>query len=75
MQLRWWIYEEAGTLWDRRTRRFPEGVSLSATNGLATSLLLPQVAKPETVHIILEVRDKGVPNLWAYRRAVVTILP
>jgi hypothetical protein len=35
----------------------------------------PKVKRPETLHIILEVRDSGSPNLWAYRRAVVTIRP
>jgi hypothetical protein len=27
------------------------------------------------MHVILEVRDNGTPNLWAYRRAVVKIEP
>ncbi len=75
VETRWWIYEEAGTLWDPKTRRFPAGVRLSADQGLTTSLTAPRVEKPETIHIILEVRDNGSPKLWAYRRAVVTIIP
>ena len=35
----------------------------------------PPSARAATVHVILEVRDNGTPNLWAYRRAVVTIEP
>lgn len=38
-----------------------------------TSLLVPPVRNPGTIHIILEVRDSGTPKLWAYRRAMVKI--
>jgi hypothetical protein len=72
---RWWIYEEAGTFWDTKARRFPAGVKLAADKGMTTSLLAPQVEQPATIHVILEVRDSGSPNLWAYRRAVVSIRP
>lgn len=75
IETRWWIYEEAGTLRDARRRNFPSDVSLSATNGLTTSLVAPKVAKPQTLHVILEVRDNGTPKLWSYRRAVINIEP
>jgi hypothetical protein len=75
VETRWWIYEEAGTLRDPRTGRLPEGVKLSAAAGASTSLTLPQVTEPATVHVILEVRDDGTPRLWAYRRVVVTVRP
>ena len=35
----------------------------------------PPIARPATVHVILETRDNGTPKLWAYRRAVVKIEP
>jgi hypothetical protein len=50
-------------------------VALSHTQGLSTRLTLPAVKQPATIHIILEVQDRGTPSLWAYRRAVVTIQP
>jgi hypothetical protein len=76
VQVRWWIYDEAGSLKEWMTDRVPLGIELSATTGMTTSITMPpKVKRPETLHIILEVRDSGSPNLWAYRRAVVTIRP
>lgn len=75
VETRWWIYEEAGSLVDPRTRRLPASVKLSADHGATTSLVVPTLPKPATVHVILEARDNGTPNLWAYRRAVVKIEP
>jgi hypothetical protein len=63
----WWIYREAGSLKDP--------VKLSDASGPLTSVVLPQVQQPATLHIILEVSDNGTPVLWAYRRAVITIQP
>jgi hypothetical protein len=73
VELRWWIYREASTLRDEATRSFPKRVDLSATTGLTTTLVIPKVEKPATIHVILEARDNGTPKLWAYRRAVITI--
>jgi len=74
-EARWWIYPEASSLREAKGRRFPEGVALSARRGLGTSLVAPDVKKPETIHVILEVEDRGTPSLFAYRRAVVTVQP
>lgn len=63
----WHIYREAGT--------FAGEAKLSASTGEATSLRAPEVKKPETIHVILEVRDDGEPALWAYRRAVIQVQP
>ena len=35
----------------------------------------PKVSKPETMHIILAVTDRGEPALTRYQRVVVTIQP
>jgi hypothetical protein len=50
-------------------------VSLTEANTARCHLVAPLVQKPETLHIILEVRDGGSPNLVAYRRAILTIRP
>jgi hypothetical protein len=83
VETRWWIYEEAGSLADPKTRRLPANVKLAADKGATTSFVVPELPKtgnppialPATVHVILETRDNGTPNLWAYRRAVVKIEP
>ena len=63
----WWVYREAGSLRGE--------VSLSAAEGANTSLVAPDVTRPETVHVILQLEDDGNPSLFAYRRAVVTVTP
>jgi hypothetical protein len=50
-------------------------VTLSAARGLQTSLTAPQVQKPATIHVILEVQDRGSPSLVAYRRAITEVKP
>ncbi len=71
----WWIYPEASSLRDGRGRQFPPEVALSSPSGLTTRLTVPDVKQPATIHLIMEVQDRGTPCLWAYRRAIVTIKP
>jgi hypothetical protein len=63
----WFIYREAGT--------FIGEVNLSAAGGETTSLVAPAVQQPATLHVILQVRDRGAPSLFACRRAVVMVSP
>jgi hypothetical protein len=72
-EVHWWIYPEAGTLKSETDGAFP--VTLSADAGASTSLVAPDLSKPETLHVILEVLDAGMPPLGTYRRAVITIQP
>ncbi|MGH7202727.1 MAG: nucleoside hydrolase-like domain-containing protein [Planctomycetaceae bacterium] len=62
---RWFVYEEAGTSLDR--------INLSDAKGLTTSFTAARVARPQTIHVILEVRDDGTPSLSRFRRAVVRV--
>ncbi|MCZ7641176.1 MAG: DUF1593 domain-containing protein [Verrucomicrobia bacterium] len=75
VELRWWIYSEASSLRDAKGQHFPATVTLTAHTGVYTQLVAPAVSKPETIHLILEVRDRGTPSLFAYRRAVITVQP
>jgi len=61
----WFVYPEAGS--------YRRAVELSSQSGETTSLVAPPVGKPETIHVILQLRDDGVPPLYSYRRAVVKI--
>lgn len=63
-QVTWWIYQEAGTV---------AGATLSAAEGLKTEVHIPKVAKPGTLHVILQVEDDGEPHLVAYRRAILNV--
>ncbi len=63
----WFLYAEAGT---------PGlDVELSSTDGETTSLVAPQVSEPATLHVILQLEDRGQPSLFAYRRAVIRLRP
>jgi hypothetical protein len=38
-------------------------------------LIAPKVIKPETMHVVLSVTDKGTPPLTRYQRVIVTVYP
>lgn len=67
LTVQWFVYKEAGT--------FIGDVTLTAAKGETTGFIAPEVKEPVTIHIILQVRDNGSPNLFAYRRAIVNIVP
>ena len=52
-----------------------EPLKINAINAKTTFFTAPKVEKPETVHIILAVTDKGVPALTRYQRVIVTVYP
>lgn len=61
----WLVYGEAGT--------YPGEIALSATRGLTTRFTAPEVAEPETIHVILRLQDAGQPALCSYRRVIITV--
>ncbi len=63
----WWQYREAGTL--------DATVTLRDAGDGQVRFVAPDVNHPATVHLILEVKDDGVPALVAYRRVIVNVLP
>jgi hypothetical protein len=64
----WIQYPEAGT--------YPGRVNLGfAPNLKRLSVTAPHVEKPEMLHFILKVTDKGTPALTRYRRVIVDVLP
>ncbi len=69
MSYRWFQYKEAGT--------YPGEVSFQpyATNLYDLPMTAPPVTKPETIHFILQVTDKGTPALTRYKRVIVTVRP
>ena len=53
----------------------PSNYSVIGLDGETTRFVPPRVRQSETVHIILQLEDRGAPTLFAYRRAVITIEP
>jgi hypothetical protein len=69
MSYLWFQYREGGT--------YPGVVSFRpyASNLYNLPVIAPPVTKPETIHFILQVTDKGTPPLTRYKRVIVTVLP
>ncbi len=63
----WFQYREAGS--------YQGEVAIGAENVHGVYVTAPVVAKPETIHFILKVSDKGSPSLTRYKRVVMTVLP
>ncbi|MDZ7317412.1 MAG: DUF1593 domain-containing protein [candidate division KSB1 bacterium] len=66
LQERWFVYREAGTF---------EGEVNLKVDKRRVFFTVPEAKEPATIHLIFEARDNGSPNLFAYRRAVVSITP
>jgi hypothetical protein len=64
----WFHYPEAGSY---RTLVKVNG----AENSTGAWVTAPKVEKPETLHFILRVTDKGSPALSRYQRVIVTVTP
>ena len=63
----WWQYKEAGT--------YDGLVELQGSENAGLTFTAPDVSRPETIHIILEVTDQGEPALSSYQRCIITVTP
>jgi hypothetical protein len=70
----WFYYGEAGSL-ALATARTGAPLQIENAGQQKAWFVAPKVAKPETMHIILAVRDTGVPRLTRYKRLIVTVFP
>lgn len=64
----WFQYLEAGSC--------KEKIKFSTAENIPYSLLVaPKVEKPQTIHFILRVTDKGNPPISRYKRVIVSVNP
>jgi hypothetical protein len=65
----WFQYQEAGS--------YKGSVSFRpySPNLYDLPVTAPKVDKPETLHFILQVTDKGTPSLTRYKRVIVNVEP
>lgn len=61
----WSIYEEPGT--------YKGSVAIQNSSSTRAKLEIPEDAGGKTIHIILELYDNGIPNLYAYRRMIIHV--
>jgi len=79
LNFHWFMYLEPGTwLLSRDMMAIPRNsftLNIEGRNKPVASFIAPKVAKPEEIHIILEVTDTGTPALTRYQRVIVNVLP
>lgn len=63
----WFHYPEPGA--------WAVPIALGAENLARMSFQAPEVQRPQTAHLVVQVRDKGEPALTRYRRVLVHIRP
>ena len=64
---RWFVYKEAGN--------YRGSVNIKDDTAQQARFTAPKVKRPCAIHIILEVKDKGMPSLYSYRRIIVNVKP
>lgn len=64
---RWWQFHEAGT--------FSRMVRIDEPMSSKISFRAPEVDQPCTIHLILEVEDRGKPALFSFQRMIITVTP
>ncbi len=67
LSYKWFHYREPGT--------YVGDIELDQPKKSKISFTAPPVQERQTIHIILEVTDNGVPPLTRYQRVVITVLP
>lgn len=70
----WFHYGEPGTLL-LSSGRTGAPLTIESANGSGAWFIAPRVTRPETMHIILAVTDRGAPPLTRYQRVVITVSP
>lgn len=67
LQYNWFFYPEAGT--------YRGALPIIAAQGNTATFPIPVSAAAATMHVIVEVKDDGVPALTSYKRFIVSIKP
>jgi hypothetical protein len=63
----WWEYRDAGS--------YNGKIELKDNTLAKTEFIAPKVSEPETIHMIINVKDDGIPILRAYQRVIITVVP
>ena len=70
----WLYYGEPGTLAISNSRTGAP-VNMEGAKTATAWFTAPKVSKPETMHVILAVTDRGTPSLTRYQRVIITVHP
>ncbi len=67
LSYKWWQYGEADT--------YPGDITIDNSDDRDASFVIPaNAAKGQNIHIICEVKDKGIPQLTRYKRIIINII-
>jgi len=64
---RWFVYKEAGD--------YDGTISIRNSDAKEAGFIAPKVSQTRKIHVILELKDDGKPNLYSYRRLIITVKP
>jgi len=67
LSCRWFFYKEAGD--------YIGTISIQNSDAKEASFTTPEVSQAGKIHVILEVKDDGKPNLYSYRRIIISVKP
>jgi hypothetical protein len=66
LTVRWWRWKDVDT--------YPGDVALSDSTALVTTIRVPENAAPgQTIQLVLQATDNGVPALTRYQRIVISV--
>lgn len=63
----WFFYDEPSS--------YDGSLTIQNSSDPTVNMEIPDDANGKTIHIILEIHDDGVPNLYAYRRMIINVRP
>jgi len=66
LDFRFWVYAEAG-------KGFPEPVRIDGADSPRARVHVPRPTRLRSIHVVLEVTDRGHPPLTRYRRVVLRV--
>ncbi|MHC4511274.1 MAG: nucleoside hydrolase-like domain-containing protein [Planctomycetota bacterium] len=67
LSYQWFVYREAGN--------YAGVIDIRNSKRQQASFIAPEVNQAREIHVILALKDDGEPNLYSYRRVVVTVEP
>lgn len=67
IEFNWWQYKDIGS--------YKNQLEIENSDKAEAYFVAPVVNKPETIHVILEVKDNGNPSLVSYERIIVNLEP
>jgi hypothetical protein len=65
LDYRWFVYNEPST--------YKGTITVEENSSSKCKILVPSDATGKTIHLILEIADKGIPALTVYRRIIINV--